>query len=544
MFDSLKKMFEKNAKTISLKAVEDGRTIPMDEVNDQTFAQELLGPGIAIVPSNGTVVSPINGTIATVMDTKHAVCIQGEDGLELIVHAGLDTVELNGKYYQTYKEIGDQVKAGGALIDNMALLFVIGVGVGMADKHDGTGGLAALASWLMITNLLSTAVVTTIMPSIAKNADATLAFDKISNPFIGILAGVIGSMCYNKFKDTKLPDWLSFFSGKRCVAIIAGVVSIIVSVVLLFVWPVVFTALITVGQSIAKMGAVGAGIYAFLNRLLIPTGLHHALNNVFWFDTIGLGDLTHFWAGETSKNVSWSLGMYMSGFFPCMMFGIPGAALAMIQTAKSNKKKIAIGLVGSAALCAFVCGVTEPFEFGFMFLAPGLYVIYAILYGIFTTITTLVGFRAGFSFSAGATDLVFSSSLPAAQKTWMIIPLGIAAFIVFYVVFRIAITKFDLKTPGREDDDLDEENITLANDDFTAMAAVILEGLGGSANVKSIDNCITRLRLEINDDNKIDEAKIKSSGAAGIIRPGKGNIQVIIGPKVQFVADEMEKLCK
>ena len=507
------------------------------------------------------------------------------------------------------------VKAGGALIDNMALLFVIGVGVGMAEKHDGTGGLAALASWLMITNLLSTAVVTTIMPSIAKNADATLAFDKISNPFIGILAGVIGSMCYNKFKDTKLPDWLSFFSGKRCVAIIAGVVSIIVSVVLLFVWPVVFTALITVGQSIAKMGAVGAGIYAFLNRLLIPTGLHHALNNVFWFDTIGLGDLTHFWAGETSKNVSWSLGMYMSGFFPCMMFGIPGAALAMIQTAKSNKKKIAIGLVGSAALCAFVCGVTEPFEFGFMFLAPGLYVIYAILYGIFTTITTLVGFRAGaalamiqtaksnkkkiaiglvgsaalcafvcgvtepfefgfmflapglyviyailygifttittlvgfragFSFSAGATDLVFSSSLPAAQKTWMIIPLGIAAFIVFYVVFRIAITKFDLKTPGREDDDLDEENITLANDDFTAMAAVILEGLGGSANVKSIDNCITRLRLEINDDNKIDEAKIKSSGAAGIIRPGKGNIQVIIGPKVQFVADEMEKLCK
>lgn len=249
MFDSLKRMFEKNAKTISLKAVEDGRTIPMDEVNDQTFAQELLGPGIAIVPFNGTVVSPINGTIATVMDTKHAVCIQGEDGLELIVHAGLDTVELNGKYYQTYKEIGDQVKAGGALIDNMALLFVIGVGVGMADKHDGTGGLAALASWLMITNLLSTAVVTTIMPSIAKNADATLAFDKISNPFIGILAGVIGSMCYNKFKDTKLPDWLSFFSGKRCVAIIAGVVSIIVSVVLLFVWPVVFTALITVGQS-------------------------------------------------------------------------------------------------------------------------------------------------------------------------------------------------------------------------------------------------------------------------------------------------------
>lgn len=435
------------------------------------------------------------------------------------------------------------VKAGGALIDHMALLFAIGVGVGMSDDHDGTAGLAALASWLMITNLLSTGAVS-VLRTLEEGSTAFIAFSKIENPFIGIIAGIIGALCYNRFKSTKLPDWLSFFSGKRCVAIVAGVVSIIVSAVLLFVWPVLFAGLVALGKGIEGMGALGAGIYAFFNRLLIPFGLHHALNNVFWFDTIGLGDLSHFWNGETSADVSWSLGMYMSGFFPCMMFGIPGAALAMIQTAKSNKKKIAIGLVGSAALCAFVCGVTEPFEFGFMFLAPGLYVIYAILYGIFTTITTLVGFRAGFSFSAGATDLVFSSSLPAAQKTWMIIPLGIAAFIVFYVVFRIAITKFDLKTPGREDDDLDEENITLANDDFTAMAAVILEGLGGSANVKSIDNCITRLRLEINDDNKIDEAKIKSSGAAGIIRPGKGNIQVIIGPKVQFVADEMEKLCK
>lgn len=436
------------------------------------------------------------------------------------------------------------VKAGGALIDNMALLFVIGVGVGMAEKHDGTGGLAALASWLMITNLLSTAVVTTIMPSIAKNADATLAFDKISNPFIGILAGVIGSMCYNKFKDTKLPDWLSFFSGKRCVAIIAGVVSIIVSVVLLFVWPVVFTALITVGQSIAKMGAVGAGIYAFLNRLLIPTGLHHALNNVFWFDTIGLGDLTHFWAGETSKNVSWSLGMYMSGFFPCMMFGIPGAALAMIQSAKSNKKKVAIGLIASAAISAFVCGVTEPFEFAFMFLAPALYVVYALLYGIFTVITVALGFRAGFSFSAGLTDLIFSASLPAAAKTWLIIPLGIAAFIVFYVVFRFAIVKFDLKTPGREDDDDDETKVVLANDDFTTVAKIVLEGVGGKDNVESVDNCITRLRLVIKDYTKVDEKKIKSAGVAGVVRPSQKDVQVIIGTKVQFVADEFKKLCK
>ena len=371
-----------------------------------------------------------------------------------------------------------------------------------------------------------------------------IAFQKIANPFIGILAGIIGATCYNKFKSTKLPNFLAFFSGKRCVAIIAGVVSIVVSAVLLFVWPVIFGALVAVGQSIVKLDAVGAGIYAFLNRLLIPTGLHHALNNVFWFDTIGLGDLQKFWAGMTSADVNWSLGMYMSGFFPCMMFGIPGAALAMVHTAKSNKKKVAIGLVGSAAFCAFLCGVTEPFEFGFMFLAPGLYVVYALLYGIFVTVTTLLGFRAGFSFSAGATDLLFSASLPAAQKTWMIIPLGIAAFIVFYVVFRFAITKFDLKTPGREDDEADETKVVLANNDFTEVARIVLEGLGGKENITSIDNCITRLRLEVKDNTLVNEKVIKSAGVAGVIRPGKTSVQVIIGTQVQHVADEFKKLCK
>ena len=428
----------------------------------------------------------------------------------------------------------------------MAILFAIGIGVGMSEKNDGTGGIAALASWLMITTLLSTGVVTTLIPSIADNATKTLAFNKIENPFIGILSGVIGSSCYNKFKNTKLPNWLAFFSGKRCVAIIAGLVSIIVSAVLLFVWPLLFGALVALGDAVAGMSVVGAGIYAFLNRLLIPTGLHHALNNVFWFDTIGLGDLQHFWAGETSADVTWSLGMYMSGFFPCMMFGIPGAALAMIQCAKPAKKKIAIGLVASAAVCSFVCGVTEPFEFGFMFLAPGLYVIYALLYGIFTIITVALGFRAGFSFSAGATDLLFSSTLPAAQKTLLIIPLGIAAFVVFYFVFLFAIKKFDLKTPGREDDDdLEEEKkVQLASDDYTEIAKKILAGCGGKGNIVSIDNCVTRLRLEVRDMTAVNDKAIKAAGVAGVIKPGKTSVQVIVGTKVQFVADAFSKLCE
>ena len=434
------------------------------------------------------------------------------------------------------------IKAGGALIDNMAWLFAIGAAVGLSDDHDGTAGLAGLVSFLMMQQLLSPGVVGAVR-TLEEGSVDYIAFSKIAgNSFIGILAAIIGAACYNKFKNTQLPDWLAFFSGKRSVAIVTAVASIVVSVILLFVWPIIFGVLVALGNGIAKMGGVGAGIYAFLNRLLIPTGLHHALNNVFWFDTIGLGDLSHYWAGDTSADVGWSLGMYMSGFFPCMMFGIAGAALAMVQTAKN--KKAAIGLVVSAAICAFVCGVTEPFEFGFMFLCFPLYIVYAALYGIFTIITYYSGFRAGFCFSAGATDLVFSASLPAAAKTWMIIPLGIAAFVVFYLVFRFAITKFDLKTPGREDEDEEaaEANITLANNDYTAIAKGVLAAVGGKGNVANVDYCATRLRFEIKDHTAVDEKAVKKAGAAGVIRPSKTACQVVIGPKVQFVYDELKKM--
>ena len=434
------------------------------------------------------------------------------------------------------------IKAGGALIDNMAWLFAIGAAVGLSDDHDGTAGLAGLVSFLMMQQLLSPGVVGAVR-TLEEGSVDYIAFSKIAgNSFIGILAAIIGAACYNKFKNTQLPDWLAFFSGKRSVAIVTAVVSIVVSVILLFVWPVIFGVLVALGNGIAKMDGVGAGIYAFLNRLLIPTGLHHALNNVFWFDTIGLGDLSHYWAGDTSADVGWDLGMYMSGFFPCMMFGIAGAALAMVQTAKN--KKAAIGLVVSAAICAFVCGVTEPFEFGFMFLCFPLYIVYAALYGIFTIITYYSGFRAGFCFSAGATDLVFSASLPAAAKTWMIIPLGIAAFVVFYLVFRFAITKFDLKTPGREDEDEEaaEANITLANNDYTAIAKGVLAAVGGKDNVANVDYCATRLRFEIKDHTAVDEKAVKKAGAAGVIRPSKTACQVVIGPKVQFVYDELKKM--
>ena len=439
------------------------------------------------------------------------------------------------------------IKAGGALIDHIAWLFAIGVGIGMSENNDGTGAIAALVSWLMIITLLNADTVKTLIPAAAEDSARIMAFSKIENPFIGILSGIIGSVCYNRFHKTKLPDWLSFFSGKRAVAIIAGVVSIAASFLLLIIWPLVFSGLTALGRGIEQLGPAGAGIYAFLNRLLIPFGLHHALNNVFWFDTIGLGDLTHFWAGETSADVTWSLGMYMSGFFPCMMFGVPGAALAIIRSAKPERKKAAVGILLSSAVCAFVCGVTEPFEFSFMFLSPLLYLAYSLMYGIVTLVTVVTGFRAGFSFSAGATDLLFSASLPAAAKTWLIIPLGILAFGMFYGVFRLMITRMNLKTPGRENEEPAQGQAEAAGmpgeNRYAAMARMILGGLGGAGNVISVDNCITRLRLEIRDMALVDEAAVRSSGAAGVIRPGKNSLQIVIGTTVQFVADELKALC-
>ena len=447
------------------------------------------------------------------------------------------------------------VKAGGALIDQIPLLFAVGVGVGLAKDRDGMAGLSALVTWLMITTLLKPDNVIQFFPSLTENA--SLAFGKIENPFIGILSGVIGAFCYNRFRNTKLPEWLAFFSGKRSTVIVSGLAAICTSVLLLVAWPLLFGGLVRLGMWIAGLGSFGAGLYLFLNRLLIPFGLHHALNNVFWFDTIGLGDLTHFWAGHTSADVTWSLGIYMSGFFPCMMFGVPAAALAMIHSAPKARRSAAAGILASGALCSFICGITEPFEFAFMFAAPALYVVYSLLYGIFGWLCAVTGFRAGFAFSGGATDLLFSASLPAAQKTWLIVPLGAAAFLSFYLVFRLMITRLDLATPGRE-----KESEAFANSaeipgehkkaqhpgasksNFAQMAAVILRGLGGADNVLSVDSCITRLRLEIKDMQKVSDSVIRSSGAAGVIRPGKNALQIVIGTTVEFVADELKKLCE
>lgn len=433
------------------------------------------------------------------------------------------------------------LKGGGCLIDQMPILFAIGVAVGMSDDNDGTAGLAGLVSWIMTTTLLSTDVVAMLTNTAVEKVDP--AFGKVQTQFIGILCGLIAAACYNKFKNTKLPDAFSFFSGKRCVAIVTAGASLISSLVLFFVWPIIYNVLVAVGKFIMDLGPIGAGLYGFFNRLLIPFGLHHALNSVFWFDVAGINDIAKFW-GNAEGGVMGTTGMYMAGFFPVMMFGLPAAALAMYHTAKDTKKKAAAGLLMSVAVASFFNGVTEPLEFSFMFLAPALYGVHAVLTGISMAVVAALPVRAGFNFSAGLVDWILSFKAPFAQNPLLLIPIGLVVGAVYYVVFRFVIVKFNMKTPGREDDNIDETKVELANNDFTGIAKIVLEGVGGPANVTSIDNCITRLRLEVKDYTKVNEKVIKSAGVAGVMRPSKTSVQVIIGTQVQFVADEFKKLCK
>ncbi|MBD3941064.1 PTS transporter subunit EIIC [Microbacterium sp. NEAU-LLC] len=432
--------------------------------------------------------------------------------------------------------------AGGALLDNMALLFAVGIAIGMANKSDGTSALAGLVSWLTVTTLLKPETVA-LYTGIADVNEVDPAFLKVQNVFVGIICGLIGAYCYNKFKDTKLPDALSFFSGKRSVAIVTAAVSLVVAIVLYFVWPWVYGGLVTFGEWIVTLGPFGTGIYGFLNRLLIPVGLHHALNSVFWFDVAGINDLNNFLAGEGTYGVT---GQYMTGFFPIMMFGLPGAALAMYLTAKTTKKKIAYGILLAGAISSFFVGVTEPLEFAFMFVAPLLYVVHAIFTGISMAISQILPVRMGFGFSAGFIDLVLGWMNPMAQNPWLIPVMGVFWFFVYFGVFYFLIKRFNLKTPGREDDDTltqgTEYDTSSGDDKYLVTAGRFLTALGGKENITDLENCATRLRLEVADVSKVDDAALKRAGAAGTMKPGGTSVQVVYGTNVQFVKDAMEAI--
>lgn len=442
------------------------------------------------------------------------------------------------------------IKAGAAIIDNIPILFAVGVALGMAKNRDGSAALSGLVAFLTVTTLLSAGTVA-LFQGIDVEA-VNPAFGKIANAFVGILSGLVAASMYNRFSHVKLPDALAFFSGKRLVPIMTAFSMILVSVALYFIWPVVYTGLVGFGESISKLGAFGAGLYGFFNRLLIPTGLHHALNSVFWFDVAGINDIGNFWSGQGEKGVT---GMYQAGYFPIMMFGLPAAALAMYHTAKTKRKKQAASLLLAAAFASFFTGVTEPLEFSFMFLAPVLYLVHAVLTGISLFIAATFQWTAGFGFSAGLVDFILSSRLPLANQPYMLLVQGLVFGAIYYVVFRFMIVKLNLATPGREADDVvdavasepvsegDVKPAPVASgNQFSAMAMTIYEGLGGDQNVTGIESCITRLRVDVRDMNTVDQNHIKQAGIPGIKVVSPNHIQVIVGTNVQFVLDEIEKL--
>lgn len=428
------------------------------------------------------------------------------------------------------------IKAGGAALNNIPILFAIGVACGMAKEDNVSSAVSGLIAYLMVTTLLSPEAVAAFT-----GREADPSFSVISNAFTGILSGLAAAFAFNKFHKVVLPPALAFFSGRRLVPIMTSAIMIPVSVVLLFVWPMLYSGLVAFGTTISSLGALGAGIYGFFNRLLIPTGLHHALNSVFWFDAVGIADITNFWAGTGTPGVT---GMYQAGYFPVMMFGLPGAALAMYHCAKPEKKKAVAGILLAGAFASFFTGVTEPLEFSFMFLCPPLYIVHALLTGVSMFLAATFHWIAGFAFSAGFVDFILSCRLPLAVNAFMLIPLGLVFFVIYYVLFRSLIVRFHLKTPGREDDSItDEMDIELSDShDFIKMAEMIYDALGGRENVQSVDNCATRLRLGVKDSSQIDVNKIKAAGAAGVVRPSKDSVQVIVGPLVEFVADAMKKM--
>ncbi|AZP44596.1 MULTISPECIES: N-acetylglucosamine-specific PTS transporter subunit IIBC [Rahnella] len=442
------------------------------------------------------------------------------------------------------------IKSGSAIIENMSVLFAIGVAYGMSKDKDGAAALTGFVGFLVLTTLCSPAAVSMIQKIPLDQVPA--AFGKINNQFVGILVGIISAELYNRFSHVELPKALSFFSGRRLVPILTSFLMIIVAFILMYVWPLIFNGLVTFGEHIQQLGSAGAGIYAFFNRLLIPVGLHHALNSVFWFDVAGINDIPNFLGGQESiqsgKAVVGITGRYQAGFFPIMMFGLPGAALAIYHCARPENKAKVAGIMLAAAFASFFTGITEPLEFSFMFVAPVLYVIHAVLTGISVFIAASMHWIAGFGFSAGLVDMVLSSRNPLATHWYMLIPQGLVFFVIYYVVFRFTIQKFNLLTPGRElavagDEadgyDVDVESAGNKGDETVALARRYISAIGGSENLTGIDACITRLRLNVKDSALVNDGLAKRLGASGVIRLNKQSVQVIVGTRAEIIAGAM-----
>ena len=464
------------------------------------------------------------------------------------------------------------ISSGGAVLDNLGWIFAVAIAFGLAKDSNGASALSGFLAYATFMKLLGPDAVAGYRG--IEDPEALTGDDAVEwaaegwnavgdgNVLFGILAGIMAAMVYNRFHGTKLPDFLAFFSGRRLVPILTALFAIVVSAILYFVWPFIYHALFNFGTSIQGLGAAGAGIYGVANRLLIPTGLHHALNSVFWFDVIGINDIGNFQSGQSTIDAAaaatsaaecpgiWEngqctvdgvVGRYQAGFFPVMMFGLPGAALAMYLRADKGRRKVIGSLMAAGALASFFTGVTEPLEFSFMFVAPLLYVVHALLTGLSVFIAATMEWTAGFGFSAGFVDMLLSSQNPLANKWYMLLIMGAIFFALYFVVFYYLIGWFNLKTPGRGDDEgaAEDDEAATGDDKTAASAARIIEGLGGKDNIDSLDYCTTRLRVGVNDRALVDDPTIKRAGISGVIHPSEKNVQVIVGPSVQFMFDEV-----
>lgn len=429
-------------------------------------------------------------------------------------------------------------QAGGAVFENLPIIFALGVAIGFAHENHGAAALASFVGYVILTAAL-------------KVLDPNINMGVLG----GIIAGVTAGLLYNKYKSIKLPAYLAFFGGRRFVPIVTGAACLLIACAAYFVWPPIGRAIGAFGDWTITSGNVGLFFYGLANRLLIPLGLHHILNNLVWFqfgdfatiqngiNTVVHGDLTRFFAKDPTA------GTFMAGFFPMMMFGLPAACLAMIKTADTKRKKATAGLLLSMALTSFLTGITEPIEFAFMFLAFPLYVLHAVLTGVSMAVMNILGVKLGFTFSAGLFDYLLSYGL--GTNAWLLIPVGLVYGVVYYFVFYFAIIKWNLKTPGREDE-LPAPATPVAAEQPAASAAApadnsrasqYAKALGGKENVTNIGACATRLRVDVKDGKLVDAILLKQLGARGVVKGAK-SVQVVIGPEVELLLEEIKPYLK
>ena len=447
--------------------------------------------------------------------------------------------------------------AGGALFDNLALLFAVGVAIGFARKADGSTALAAVVGYLVMQAVFKTMspfVLEDVLDKAGKQAQINYSV------LGGIIVGLITAVLFDRYHTIKLPPYLGFFGGRRFVPIIVSLVSLVVAFAMSYCYPLFDAGLTGLGKFIGGAGALGAFVYGFANRMLIPVGLHHILNSFIWFlygsytkpdGTVVTGELTRFTAGDPTG------GHLTAGFYPILMFGLPGAALAMIHVANAKQKKVAFGILSAAGLTAFLTGVTEPLEFAFMFVAFPLYIIHAILTGLSLAIAYLLDIHLGFSFSAGLMDLLLYGTAPAAKNVPLLVAMGVVFFFLYYLLFRFAIVKWNMRTPGREvESDFEEEEKANLSEGANAATAVpvgatavgtaradstaeqLIAAFGGRANLVNVDACITRLRMDVADPTKVDQARLKALGAAGVIEIGN-SVQAVFGTQAEALKNDI-----